>query len=100
MNIPTECVPIGLVDSEKKIKNRQHPFCLLYVFLISNNKNIYFLEDYSLNIPTKFGFNWPDGFREEDYNVQVYGRRQRVMTISHLGSGGLKKKGQSEHCIK
>jgi hypothetical protein len=52
-----------------------------------------------LNIPTNFGFNWPDGFREEDYNVQVYGRRQRVMTISHLGSGGLKKKKANQNTV-
>ena len=48
-----------------------------------------------MNIPINFGFNWPDGFREEDYNVQVYGRRQRVMTVPYLGSGGLKKANQN-----
>ena len=41
MNIPTEFVPIGLVDSEK-IKNRQDPFCLLldllFLLCISDKK--------------------------------------------------------------
>ena len=26
-----------------------------------------------MNIPTKFGSNWPSGFREEDKNVKAYG---------------------------
>jgi hypothetical protein len=69
MNIPTEFVPIGLVDSEKKIKNRQHPFCLFYVFLINNKKNINFLEDYSLNIPTNFGLLFRRLFIEHSYQL-------------------------------
>ena len=69
MNIPTEFVPIGLVDSEKKIKNRQHPFCLFYVFLINNKKNINFLEDYSLNIPTNSGLHFRRLFIEHSYQL-------------------------------
>jgi len=30
-----------------------------------------------MNIPMKFGSNLPSGFREEDFNVKVYGRRHR-----------------------
>ena len=29
-------------------------------------KTINILEDHPINIPTKFGSNWPSGFREED----------------------------------
>ena len=28
-----------------------------------------------MNIPTKFGSNWPSGFREEDTNVKCYGQQ-------------------------
>ena len=27
-----------------------------------------------MNIPTKFGSNWPNGFREGDWYVKLYGQ--------------------------
>ena len=45
-----------------------------------STKNINFLGDYPLAIPTKFGSNWPSGFREEDKNVKAYGRQRRRTT--------------------
>ena len=33
-----------------------------------------------MNIPTKFGSNWPSGFREEDTNVKYYGQQRRRTT--------------------
>lgn len=49
-----------------------------------------------MNIATKFGFNWTSGFREENKNVSVYGRRLRlaqnddniIMTKFFNGSSG------------
>ena len=58
--------PISLVVEEKKIKKQTTYFwhlwdtCFFCVLLI-NNKNINFLEDHSMNIPTKFcsnGHQW------------------------------------------
>jgi hypothetical protein len=39
-----------------------------------------------INIPTKFGFNWSNGFREEDCNVKVCRRQWRMMTEDDDGS--------------
>ena len=44
-------------------------------FQSKRKKRINFVGDHPLNILTKFGSNWPSGFREEDWNVKVYGRR-------------------------
>ena len=66
---------IDPVVSEKKIKNRQHTFWYLWASCffqvqkcISNQqqKNITFLEDHPMNIPTIISSNLPTGFREED----------------------------------
>ena len=37
-------------------------FCILLI----NNKPINFVGDHPMNIPSKFGSNWPSGFREKD----------------------------------
>jgi hypothetical protein len=41
---------------------------LLFLLCISDQqqKNINFEWDHPMKIPTKFGFNWPSGLREED----------------------------------
>ena len=33
-------------------------------------KNLRFVEDHTMNIPAKFGSNWPSGFGEEAGNVK------------------------------
>jgi len=33
---------------------------------VQQQKNINFEGDHPMKIPTKFGFNWPSGCREED----------------------------------
>ena len=48
--------------SEKKIKNRH----ILASCIFWNRETHHFLKDHPLNITTKFGSNWPGGFREED----------------------------------
>jgi hypothetical protein len=37
-------------------------------YLFPVGKNPQFLEHHPRNIYTKFGSNWPSGFKEEDYN--------------------------------
>ena len=55
------------------IKNRKYSFYwyLLFLHWISNQDKTYFTEENPINIPTKFSFNWPSGFRE-DWSVNVY----------------------------
>ena len=44
-----------------------HPWVpCFYCAILINNKNIDFVGDYPMNIPTKFIIKWPDGFRKED----------------------------------
>ena len=51
-------------------------------------KHINIVGDHLMNISTKIDSNWPSGFREEDKNVKVYGRRRgrerKVMTTPHM----------------
>jgi hypothetical protein len=42
------------------------PFCLC---ISDQQKTMNLLEDSPVNIPTKFGSNWPSGFREEDFKM-------------------------------
>jgi len=42
------------------------PLDLLFLLCISDQQKNNFLEDHPMNIPTKFGSNWPSGFREDD----------------------------------
>ena len=63
-------VPIGPVVSEK-IKNRQHPFWLLWAScffccLLLINKNSIFLEGNSIKCLTIISSNWPSGFRTDN----------------------------------
>jgi len=44
--------------------------CFFFVHLIKKN----FVVNQPLNIPTELDSHWPSGFREEDSNVNVYGR--------------------------
>jgi hypothetical protein len=39
---------------------------MLIVKNLKYKKNPNILEDHPINIPIKFGSNWPSGFREED----------------------------------
>lgn len=55
-------------------------------FLIHNKKKKKNVENHSINIPTKFGFNWSNSFREEDCNVKVCRRQWRMMTEDDDGS--------------
>jgi hypothetical protein len=36
----------------------------------TGTKNLNFVEDHPMNIPAKFGSNWPSGFGEEAWNVK------------------------------
>ena len=45
------------------------PLGLLFLLCTSDQhkkKNINFVGDHLMNIPTKYESNWPSGFREED----------------------------------
>jgi len=51
-------------------------------------KNIHFVGDYLMNILTKFGSNWPCGFREEKWKLtddtSAADDGHQVMTIPHI----------------
>jgi len=48
------------------------PLYAFFLWWISNKKKpIQIVEDHLMNIPTKFGFNWPIGFRDNQ-NAKVY----------------------------
>ena len=52
-------------------KTTEHPFdtfgpLVSYCVILLNKKNTNFVGTHLMNIPTKFGSNWPSGFREED----------------------------------
>jgi hypothetical protein len=39
-------------------------FLLFCVLLINKQQN--YLKDHPINLPTKYGFNWPIGFTEQE----------------------------------
>ena len=50
------------------------PLVSCWVFFSTNNIN--FVGDKPVDIATKLGINLASGFREEDSNVKIYGRRR------------------------
>jgi hypothetical protein len=71
-----------------------------YVEYSTGTKNRNFVEDHPMNIPAKFGSNWPSGFGEEAWNVkslQTTDDGRQVKAIVHLWSRWTKKSGNIEH---